>query len=349
MRPSAAAASRSRSGRTVAVHPQSHRRVGMAQAPRDRPHVVATGDQLGGGEVTKRMEMRVHASSLGDARHELRHNVRPDRLGTHRRPREDESVGWHLEVKLSCQLVDLGSVLAQDLEGNLVDSDAPGLVGLRGLLSPAATFGFVDTPFDGQNSGLPVHIAPAQCAQLSSTCPVRRADEEQCSEHGFDLLGLSDECLDLCDVGSLDLFCVNRRRARLAGNVVINHAPPLTLGQHCADDGMETSHCQWFVPPSRQLGIESVELPGRELREAHLSEFGSHDSVGELVVLCARSSGNGRHRLAVVQPEVEEGPHCLLPGAHLPGRDVGNQLGKLTIRESRSRPRACARTRAPSC
>ena len=155
----------------VAVHPQGYRSVGMAQAPRDRPHVVATGDQLGSGEVTKRVEMRIHAGSFGDAWHELRHDVRPDRLGTHRRPREDEGVRWDLEVKVSCQFVDLGSVPPQDLESDLVDSDAPDLVGLRGLLSPSTTFCLVDTPSDGQDTSLPVHIAPAQCAQFASTCP----------------------------------------------------------------------------------------------------------------------------------------------------------------------------------
>ena len=130
---------------------------------------------------------------------------------------------------------------------------------------------------------------------------------------------------------------MNWRWACLAGDVVINHAPPLALGQHGADDGMETSHCQWFVPSGRQLGIESVELSGRELREAHFSEFGSHDRVGELVVLAHGRRGVA-DRLTVVQPEVEEGFHGLLPGADLPGRDVGDQLGELTIRESRSGP-----------
>ncbi len=110
-------------GENVAVHPQGYRSVGMAQSPGDRPHVVATGDQLGGGEVTKRMEMRIDAGSFLATLARTSTRRPADWLGTHRRPREDKGVRRDLEVKVSCQFVDLGSVPPQDLECNLVDSD----------------------------------------------------------------------------------------------------------------------------------------------------------------------------------------------------------------------------------
>ena len=99
-----------------------------------------------------------------------------------------------------------------------------------------------------------------------------------------------------------------------------------------------TSHGQRFVPSGRQLGTEIVELSGRELRETHLSEFGSHDRVGKLVVL-AHSGDGVADRLAVVQPGVEKRSHRLRPRADLSGCNLGDELGQLTICQPHSGPK----------
>ena len=95
--------------------------VAVAGAASDSSQVNASGQQLGRGIVTQGVQVRIDAEAIGQPPEPLTHRTRVAQPGSVRRGGEDEG-GWvEAFADHGESLLALGQVLAEELDGGVVE------------------------------------------------------------------------------------------------------------------------------------------------------------------------------------------------------------------------------------